>query len=70
MRKMDDKNLTYKEVADWIRKTYRKCNRYSDVGLWHPIYGEMNTVWDIIRVLEKKHKEELKNGTFGDEKDT
>jgi hypothetical protein len=52
-----NENLTYKEVADWIRKTHRKCNRYCDVGLWHPIYGEMNTVWDIIIVLEKKHNE-------------
>jgi hypothetical protein len=53
-------NTSYDEVAEWIRKTYRTCYRYSDVGLWHPIYGEMNTVWDVIRVLEKKHKEELK----------
>ncbi|NDB84841.1 MAG: hypothetical protein EB127_19350 [Alphaproteobacteria bacterium] len=53
-------NTSYGEVAKWIRKTYLTCYRYSDVGLWHPIYGEMNTIWDVIRVIEKKHKEELK----------
>ena len=54
------KNTSFEEVAEWIRKTYYKTVSYSDVGRWHQIYGEMNTITDIIRILKQKQKEELK----------
>jgi hypothetical protein len=53
-------NTSFEEVAEWIRKTYYKTVNYSDVGRWHQIYGEMNTITDIIRILKQKQKEELK----------
>jgi hypothetical protein len=53
-------NTSYGEVAEWIRKTYYETVSYTDVGRWHSIYKEMNTIPDIIRILKEKQKEELK----------
>jgi hypothetical protein len=51
------KSTTYGEVAKWIRQIRRKCNYYGDVGYWHWKYKEMNTISDIIRILEQKDEE-------------
>ncbi len=50
-------NTSFGEIAEWIRKTYYETVNYSDVGRWHKLYGEMNTVPDIIRILKEKQKE-------------
>ena len=59
-------NTSFGEVAEWIRKTYYKTQFYGDVGRWHRIYGEMNTIPDIIRILKQKQKEEQQIRTTKD----
>jgi len=53
-------NTSFEEVAEWIRNTYYETVSYQDVGRWHRIYGEMNTIQDVIRILKEKQKEGLK----------
>ena len=53
-------NTSFGEIAEWIRKTYYETVNYNDVGRWHKLYGEMNTVPDIIRILKEKQKETKK----------
>lgn len=56
-------NLPYGEVAEWIRKTYYETVSYTDVGRWHYLYGEMNTIPDLIRILKQKEQTETNEKT-------
>lgn len=43
---------TFGLMAKWIRDNYYKTISYSDVKRWHRLYGNMESIPDLIRVLE------------------
>lgn len=44
--------LQFKEVGEWIKRTYYECVRY-DGKLWHRKYGDMDTINDLIKILNE-----------------
>jgi hypothetical protein len=46
---------TFKQMEEWIRYNYYKTVNYDGIR-WHSLYGDMETIPDLIRILGKKIK--------------
>lgn len=46
---------TFNQIAEWIRFNYNKTINYSGKR-WHRLYGNMDTIPDLIEILKKKSK--------------